>query len=101
MKLNKPPRIQDVMTTEDRLNVSYEDGRVVSLPLKWYPRLKHATPAQRRNWELIGQGYGVHWPEVDEDLSAEGLLKGLPAREYVRSLERTSGKGRQRSVAAV
>jgi hypothetical protein len=100
MKLDKQPRIQDVMTSEDRLNISYDDGRVLSLPLKWYPRLKRASPAQRRNWELIGRGYGVHWPDVDEDLSAEGLLKGLPAREYVRSLERASGKGRQRAAAA-
>src|SRR5438874_13568424 len=88
MKPNKEPRIQDVMTTEDRLTVSYDDGRVVSLPLKWYPRLQRATPAQRRNWELIGRGYGVHWPEVDEDLSAEGLLQGRPAREYALAIAR-------------
>jgi hypothetical protein len=92
MKSNKPPRIQDVMTTQDRLTVSYDDGRIISLPLEWYPRLRGATPAQRRNWELIGHGYGIHWPDVDEDLSAEGLLQGLPAREYARSLPRTSGK---------
>jgi hypothetical protein len=97
MKLNKEPRIQDVMTTADRITVSFDDGRVVSLPLKWYPRLVRATPAQRRNWELIGRGYGVHWPDVDEDLSAEGFLKGWPAREYIRSLER---KARQPEMAA-
>lgn len=85
MRSNKQPKIQDVMTTADRLTVSYDDGRIVSLPLKWYPRLSRATPAQRRNWELIGRGYGVHWPEVDEDLSAEGLLQGRPAREYIRA----------------
>jgi len=78
------------MTTAELLTVSYDDGRVISLPLKWYPRLFRATPAQRRNWEVIGRGYGVHWPDVDEDLSAEGLLQGRPAREYVRSLERRS-----------
>ena len=88
MKPNKQPKIQDVMTTADRLTVSYDDGRILSLPLKWYPRLNRATPSQRRNWELIGRGYGVHWPEVDEDLSAEGLLQGRPAREYVRSSAR-------------
>ena len=74
------------MTTDDRLTVSFEDGRIVSLPLRWYPRLNRATPAQRRNWKLIGRGYGVHWPEVDEDLSAEGLLQGRPAREYARAM---------------
>lgn len=74
-----------MMTTAEHLTVSYDDGRVVSLPLKWYPRLSRATPAQRRNWELIGRGYGVHWPEIDEDLSAEGLLHGRPARETVSS----------------
>src|SRR5437867_11768487 len=99
MKSNKEPRIQDVMTTEDRLTVSYDDGRIVSLPLEWYPRLLRATPAQRRNWELIGRGYGVHWPEVDEDLSAEGLLKGWPAREFVRSRQGASGRHRQRAAA--
>ena len=87
------------MTTEDLLTVSYDDGRIVSLPLKWYPRLRRATPAQCRNWELIGRGYGVHWPDVDEDLSAEGLLKGWPTREYLRSLGRRLGKDRQRAAA--
>jgi hypothetical protein len=96
MKSNKPPRIQDVMTTDDHITVSYDDGRIVSLPLKWYPRLCRVTPAQRRKWELIGRGYGVHWPDVDEDLSAEGLLKGWPAREYVRSLQRSSRKAKYR-----
>jgi len=92
MKSDKQPKIQDVMTTSDLLTVSYNDGRIVSLPLKWYPRLNRATPAQRRNWELIGRGYGVHWPEVDEDLSAEGLLDGRPAREYARTKERRGGR---------
>ncbi len=100
MKSNKQPRIQDVMTTDGYITVSYDDGRIVSLPLKWYPRLHRATPAQRRNWELIGRGYGVHWPDVDEDLSAEGLLKGWPAREYVRSLQRPSASHRLRAAAA-
>ena len=86
------------MTTGDQITVSYDDGRIVSLPLKWYPRLYRATPAQRRKWQLIGRGYGVHWPEVDEDLSAEGLLMGWPAREYVRSLQRLSGKAKQREL---
>ena len=100
MKPNKEPRIQDVMTTDDRITVSFDDGRIVSLPLEWYPRLHRATPAQRRKWELIGRGYGVHWPDVDEDLSAEGLLKGSPAREYLRSLEQKPGKTKPRHALA-
>lgn len=95
MKSNKQPKIQDVMTTADRLTVSYDDGRIVSLPLKWYPRLNRATPAQRRNWELIGRGYGVHWPDVDEDLSAEGLLEGRPAREFIRAANRRGTRHNQ------
>lgn len=84
------------MTTNDRLTVCFDDGRIVSLPLRWYPRLNRATPAQRRNWELIGRGYGVHWPNVDEDLSAEGLLQGRPAREYARAMA-----GRKQGEAVV
>ena len=80
------------MTTDDRITVSFDDGRIVSLPLKWFPRLVRATPAQRRNWELIGRGYGVHWPDVDEDLSAEGFLKGWPTREYLRASEHKKKK---------
>ena len=77
-------RIVDVKTTTDLLTLMFEDGRILSVPLVWSPRLFHATPKQRTNWELIGRGIGVHWPDVDEDLSAEGLLRGLPSIEYVR-----------------
>jgi hypothetical protein len=87
------------MTSADHLTISYDDGRILSLPLKWYPRLNRATPAQRRNWELIGRGYGVHWPDVDEDLSAEGLLQGLPAREYVRSTGRRAVRSHETAQA--
>ena len=80
----KEPRITDVMTTAELLTVSFDDGRIVSLPLRWYPRLARGTPAHRRNWELIGRGYGVTWPELDEDLSAEGLLAGRPSVEFIR-----------------
>ena len=81
---NKEPRITDVMTAADLLTVSFDDGRIVSLPLRWYPRLQRGTAGQRRNWELIGRGYGVHWPDLDEDLSAEGLLAGRPSAEFLR-----------------
>ena len=59
--------------------VSLKDGRVISVPLTWYPRLLEASPAARHNWQLSGAGYGIHWPELDEDLSTEGLLRGAPA----------------------
>ncbi len=63
----------------DRLIVDLMDGRTIAAPLAWYPRLLAATPDQRARWERAGGGYGVHWPEVDEDLSTEGLLRGEPA----------------------
>ena len=68
-----------VEVTEDTLSVALMDGRTISVPLAWYPRLLHATAAQRANWQLAGGGYGLHWPEIDEDLSTEGLLRGAPA----------------------
>jgi hypothetical protein len=71
--------IRDVHVSEDALSVDLVDGRTISVPLAWYPRLLHATPEQRANWEIVGAGYGIHWPDVDEDLSAEGLLRGAPA----------------------
>ena len=72
-------RVTDVLVTEDTLTVSLMGGRSISAPLVWYPRLLNATPEQRGNWQLAGGGYGIHWPDVDEDLSAEGLLRGVPA----------------------
>ena len=72
-------RVLDVQSTEDTLSVSLRDGRVISVPLAWYPRLLRATPAQRNNWKISGGGYSINWPEIDEDLSTEGLLRGAPA----------------------
>lgn len=63
----------------DRLSVDLVDGRTITVPLAWYPRLLNATPEQRRNWRISGAGFGIHWPDVDEDLSTEGLLSGSPA----------------------
>jgi len=74
------PRIQRVEVTGETITAHLVDGRVISVPLAWSWRLSDATPAQRANWELIGDGHGVHWPDVDEDLSAEGMLNGVPAR---------------------
>lgn len=75
------PRAQDVRLSDDELTVSLSDGRTLSVPLAWFPRLLHATPDQRERWELLGDGEGIHWPEVDEDLSVSGLLRGGPSRE--------------------
>jgi hypothetical protein len=72
-------RVLDVQFTDDTISVSLRDGRVISVPLVWYPRLLDATAAQRNNWKIAGGGYGIHWPEMDEDLSTEGLLRGAPA----------------------
>jgi hypothetical protein len=72
-------RVKDVHFTEDTLSVDLFDGRTITVPLAWYPRLLHATPTQRNNWEICGGGYGIHWPDIDEDLSTEGLLRGAPA----------------------
>ena len=74
------PRIQRVRVTKDQIVAQLADGRVISVPLAWSWRLSEATPAQRANFRLIGTGQGVHWPEVDEDLSVEGMLHGTPAR---------------------
>lgn len=72
-------RVADVEMTDDDLKVRLMDGRVISVPLAWYPRLLHATQVQRNNWEIAGGGYGIHWPDIDEDLSTEGMLRGAPA----------------------
>jgi hypothetical protein len=72
-------RVRRVRYDDERLVVELMDGRSIAAPLAWYPRLLAATPAQRADWEIAGGGYGVHWPELDEDLSTEGLLRGAPA----------------------
>jgi hypothetical protein len=72
-------RVADVEFTEDMLTVQLMDGRRISVPLVWYPRLLNATEEQRKNWRIIGGGYGIHWEDMDEDLSTEGMLRGAPA----------------------
>ena len=73
-------RIARVEVSDETITAHLADGRVISVPLAWSWRLSDATPAQRANWRLIGEGHGVHWPDVDEDISAEGMLNGTPAR---------------------
>ena len=69
-------RAREVFSSEDELTVLLADGRKISVPLAWFPRLLHATAEQRQNFELLGEGEGIHWPDVDEDLSVAGLLRG-------------------------
>ena len=82
------PVAERVAVTEDTLTADLSDGRTISVPLAWYPRLVHATPQERRNWRLIGGGAGIHWPDLDEDLSVEGLLAGRASGESQRSSKR-------------
>ena len=72
-------RVANVTFSSDSLCVALKDGRSISVPLAWYPKLLHGTEKQRNNWQIAGGGYGIHWPELDEDLSTEGLLRGAPA----------------------
>lgn len=85
-------RVADAAFSEDSLTVSLMDGRSISVPLAWYPRLLHATAEQRAHWKIAGGGYGIHWPDIDEDLSTEGLLRGAPAphRSQSRQVRRKS-----------
>lgn len=80
--------IQDVTVSEDTLTVDLSDGRSVSVPVGWYPRLWHGNVSERNHWRLIGRGVGIHWPELDEDISLAGLLQGKPSNESTKSLER-------------
>jgi hypothetical protein len=75
-------RIIAVAVDEHALSADLADGRTITVPLAWYPRLLHATESERANWKISGGGYGIHWPALDEDLSSEGLLRGAPAPAY-------------------
>jgi hypothetical protein len=94
------PRIataQTLRVTEDALTVDLSDGRTITVPLPWFPRLTHGTTAERENWRLIGNGQGIHWPDLDEDISVESLLAGRRSGETQQSLERWLDK-RPRAV---
>lgn len=79
---------KSVRVSARALTVDLHDGRTVSVPLNWYPRLAHGSPAERQRWELIGPGVGIHWPALDEDISVDGLLRGLPSGESEESFAR-------------
>ena len=95
LALRADERVTDVKFTKDALSVSLRDGRTITVPLAWYPRLLNATAAQRKNWRVAGGGYGIHWPDVDEDLSTEGLLRGAPAPQASRA--KADGSPRRRT----
>ena len=81
------PDAMTIVVTEDTITAELSDGRTISVPLSWYPRLVHASPTERSNWEMIGGGQGIHWPDLDEDISIEGLLAGRKSGESQRSLK--------------
>ena len=83
------PRGKSVEITDEYLAVKLQDGRVISTPLEWYPRLQRGTPEQRAVWEWIADGIGIHWPLLDEDLGIGGMLRGVPSGEYKRQLANT------------
>lgn len=79
------PRLMQVWVTEDEISVFLSDGRKVSVPLAWSWRLSDATPEQRQNYQFIGDGLGIHWPDIDEDISVEGMLRGMPAKRLANT----------------
>jgi Protein of unknown function (DUF2442) len=103
LALGADERVAEVTFTANTLNVTMKDGRTITVPLTWYPRLLQATPKQRKHWKISGGGYGIHWPELDEDLSTEGLLRGAPApqaqavKKEVRTARSSNRSGPKRS----
>ena len=91
------PAIQSVSVGRLRLTFELEDGRTVTAPLDWFPRLKQATAHERKNWELIGAGFGVHWPDLDEDISVENMLLGQRSMESERSFQNWLAKRAKRN----
>ena len=82
------PNAVSVLINDDTLTVELDDGRTVSVPVAWYPRLLHASKEERSNWRLIGKGHGIHWENVDEDISVESILAGRPSGESQTSLKK-------------
>ena len=80
-------QVGDVRFEDDRMSVDLADGRTITVPLSWYPRLEKASPAQRANWRIAGGGLGIHWPDLDEDISVAGLLAGHRSNESKRSVQ--------------
>jgi len=100
----KIPNAKRVIVTEDALSVDLSDGRTISVPLAWFPRLLQSTPEERNNWRLIGRGRGIHWEDIEEDISVEGLWAGRPSGEsqssFKKWLDRRSSRLRRSSRRA-
>lgn len=88
LQLEREPTAVEVSVSEDKLAVELDDGRSLIIPLSWYPRLSHATPEERQNWQLLGEGYAIEWPDLDEHIGIEGLLAGRRSGESAASLAR-------------
>jgi hypothetical protein len=86
------PEALDVSITDDTLSVDLSDGRSISVPIAWFPRLLHSSVEERNNWRLIGRGMGIHWEDIDEDISIEGLLAGRPSGESQKSFKKWLAK---------
>ena len=82
------PVVTSVEVSNESLSVELEDGRSISVPLGWYPRLQYGSNEERSKWEIIGLGHGIHWSELDEDISIEGLIAGKPSNESQKSLKK-------------
>ena len=102
LTLHADPLAETLAVTDDELVVYLTDGRKLSVPVAWYPRLADATPSQRENWRLIGPGVGFHWPDLDEDISIEGLFAGRPSGESQKSfkkwLQARTSRPKKRSI---
>jgi len=91
---SESPAATAVTVTDDTLTVELSDGRSIAVPLEWYPRLRHATQAERSHWRLIGKGHGIHWEDIDEDISIEALIAGRPSGESQASFKKwLEGRG--------
>ena len=95
-----PARAVNVAVTDDTLSVDLEDGRTISVPIGWYPRLAHGTPAERAHFQISGAGYGIHWPDLDEDIGVEGLLLGKKSVESPASFEKWLQRWKERQQQA-
>jgi hypothetical protein len=88
VELLEIPQAQNVVVTDDALTVDLSDGRTISVPLAWYPRLLHSPPNERNNWRFIGGNDGIHWPDIDEDISIKNIILGKPSGEIQKSFQR-------------
>ena len=86
------PKVENVIVTDETWSVELSDGRTISVPLAWYPRLLNATEKEKKNWRLIGRGVGIHWEDIDEDISVKALLLGRASGESQQSLKKWLGK---------